>query len=237
MSRLDAEGLVEREVQVVTCPLGRDRLKQETDVVAEIKPLQYPPDEPVPALLQDRHTLRAGLPTAVGELVHVVTAAAAEQPGQRLGPPRHEVHGHHVGVSRHPVGVILARQTNQETRRVDTALAAEPDQATSPPRTDADRDDEHRVIEFPDKFTESAPDVHGDQPTGAAGATTLAVRRGDAERETAGMDAEGEPSFAEQLAALRDQAVCHWPMSPPQRTSPADTSTTSSTTTAGPPGG
>jgi phosphoribosylaminoimidazole-succinocarboxamide synthase len=169
MSGFDVHRLVEGEVQLAGFPVNRDRLKLITDVVAEIKPFQYPPGEPVPALLQDRQSGGAGPPGATGELVHLVAGTATEQLGQRLGSPRHKVHGHRLGGGRHPRGVVLTRQADQEAWRVDAALAAKSDQATSLPLASAHGDDQHRVLKLPDKLTERAVGAHSDQPTQRAG--------------------------------------------------------------------
>src|SRR5919197_1019449 len=127
MPWFDALGLCERVVRGAAGSVGRDRLEQETDVVARVEPGEDPPDEPVRALLQNRHPGRAGLPRAAGELVHDVTGAATEQPSQRVGLPRHEMHGQLWRVHRYPVGVVAPGQAGQKARWVDAALAAEPD--------------------------------------------------------------------------------------------------------------
>src|SRR5581483_10500716 len=103
MSRFQVLGLPERVIRGAASSLGRDRLEEETDVIAEIQPVKYPPDEPVRALLQDRHPGWPGLPCTTGELVDDVTGAAAEQLNQRLGLPRHEVHRQLRRAHRDPV--------------------------------------------------------------------------------------------------------------------------------------
>src|SRR5438270_1040644 len=130
MPRRNVLSLGERVIRGAAYPLGGYRFEQETDVVAEIEPVEHSPDEPVWALLQDRQPGRAGLPRAPGELVHHVTGAATEQLSQRFGLPRHEMHGQLRRVRRDPVGVVFPGQADQKARGVDAALAAETDQAT-----------------------------------------------------------------------------------------------------------
>lgn len=176
MPRLNALGLCERVVRRAICPVDRGGFKQKPDVVAEVKPVKHPPDEPVRALLQDRQPGRARLPRAAGELVHHVTGVATEQPNQRIGLPRHEMHGQLRRAHRYPVGVVAPGQAGQKARGVDAALAAEPNQATSQLVAGPNSDDKHRILELPDKRPEGAADVHSDQPTGAVGVAS--PRRG-----------------------------------------------------------
>jgi hypothetical protein len=78
MSRFDLHGLVEAEVGPATLLVRRDGFEEETDMIAESKPLQHPTDEPVLAILQDRQPTRTLPPGATGEFIHVIAGAATE---------------------------------------------------------------------------------------------------------------------------------------------------------------
>ena len=60
-------------------------------MIARVGAPQHPADEPVGAVVEDRHAAAPLVPGAARELVHLVARLAAEQLGQRLGVRRDAV--------------------------------------------------------------------------------------------------------------------------------------------------
>ena len=154
VARLDPLCAVEAELAALLVGLGRDRLEQVAGVVAEVDPLDDPAHEAVRALVEQRHAVRAGLPGAALELVHLVAGLAAEQLGEVGRVRRHEVDRHRAGAQRDAVRAVLVRDPREEPGRVDARLGREPDQAAGALAVRRDGRDEHRVVELGDQLLE-----------------------------------------------------------------------------------
>jgi hypothetical protein len=159
MAGVDALRPVERELALGGVPLCRDRLEQEGVVIAGVGPPDHAADEPVRAVVEDRHAVRPLAPGGAGELVDVVAGLAAEQLGQLGRVCGDAVHAEHVRVAPAAERAVLVRQAHREARRVDAHLRGEAHEAPERLVPRARGDDEHRVLEVADERVEGRRDV------------------------------------------------------------------------------
>src|SRR4029077_15792142 len=85
------------------------------------------------------------------ELVGPVPGLAAEETGEFVVLPWHEMHRKMLGALGHPVGVVAFRQSHQEPRRASAYLTGEPDEAARRLVADTGGNDKHRIIEKRDR--------------------------------------------------------------------------------------
>jgi len=106
-----------------------DGLEQEPDVVAERIPLEDPARASHGALGEERLAAGPYIPCARRELVDVIASFAAKQLGEIRPLSGYEMHTQMRGIDSCAKRRVLHRQAHQQTRRVDTRLRGESDQA------------------------------------------------------------------------------------------------------------
>jgi hypothetical protein len=106
-TRLDGAGLLECELILGGIALDLDRLKQESNVIAEIDLLYHDTREPALAGVQQRDTTRPGMPRYLRKLVHLVACLAAKNLGDLGVVFVEHVHSEHTRATGQRERVIL----------------------------------------------------------------------------------------------------------------------------------
>jgi len=106
-----------------------DGLEQEPDVVAERMTLEDPARTPRGALGQERLATGPGIPSARRELVDIIAGLAAKQLGEIRPLSGYNMYPQMRGIESCAKRRVPHRQTHQQTRRMDTRLRGESDEA------------------------------------------------------------------------------------------------------------
>jgi hypothetical protein len=125
-----------------------------TDVVA----IQHDAGEPAGRVVENGQSVRAGVPSAASEFVGFIARLPAEQQGELAALALDQVHRTMVGVRGYPICVIALGQSDEGSRRVDTDLACEADQAASRLLSSPSGDDRHRIVDQGNQLPERCGD-------------------------------------------------------------------------------